>query len=159
MSKVVNDGKWAEAIVSKSMRYYANKHGGWLLRLADTSALQKYNKNIIAQEQPADYIFFNSQGKAYFIEVKSSMNKTSYYLNYIKPHQWEYGKKARELGINYYFVIVQKNRIKSLFFIVPFDELYTVYQNRKSIKWSELTKYKQNYYNQRIEIDPLLFND
>jgi len=125
---------------------------GFIYKLVDTHSLQGaknaasnsgksdvWNK-IIIPKVVSDFVCIND-GQHIFVECKSTMNKTSFALGNIKPHQTQFAIDIESAGGKYYFAIrKQESRNNECFLLTVNDiiRLKTANGGRKSIRWEQL---------------------
>ena len=86
-----------------------------------------------------DFIIFMPNGKVVVVEAKSTANKTSFGLDYIKPHQYttaiEIGKYCKDV----YYIILFRELGRIFFVKANYVEEFRQTETRKSIplKWFE----------------------
>ena len=95
--------------------------------------------NIIIPKVASDFICIDN-GQTMFVECKSTVNKTSFPVSNIKPHQLEFASKIEEAGGMYSFIIRHQVPRNSECFIVTLNDiirLKTANGGRKSIRWEQ----------------------
>jgi len=127
--------------ISKSLAEISKrKRGFFYFRLFDTRTFRQISERIYALKQPCDFIALY-QGKIYFLELKSSRNKTSFGYRYIKPHQFASLLKAEQAGARSYFLICNRHKprhykcyaVKASVLSKEFNR-----SERASIRWERL---------------------
>lgn len=86
-----------------------------------------------------DFIVFLPKGKVVVVEAKSTANKTSFGLDYIKPHQYTTAIEIGKYCKNVYYIILFRE-LGRIFFVKAKDvEEFRQNETRKSIplKWFE----------------------
>src|SRR6266487_3759302 len=111
--------------------------GTWVHRIPDTNLFKGYglcanceakltgpkqfHGNMMTQKQPSDWLAVRN-GKAYFIECKSTTNPISYNMKWIAEHQITDGLEIEKAGGTYYFVLCRrKPRDMDAWVLLPSD--------------------------------------
>lgn len=112
-------------------------------RVADTTSFRQISEKIYMLKQPCDYVVV-FKGKIYFLELKSSHNKTSFALKYIRSHQITSLLRAEKAGALSYFLINDRSRARHFmcYAIRPsYIDSYIKNSVQKSIKWDKLREH------------------
>lgn len=131
-----NTGKTAEQQVEDYFKSFGKQ--AHLYRFEDQADLVGRNngKIVKSDKKPADYLLTHL-GFTSYLEVKSSLSKTSFPLGNISDGQFAYALKISRAGGRYDFLI--KNERTGHWYLVPFSYVEALTeQGRKSTKWTEL---------------------
>lgn len=93
--------------------------------------------NFLIPKVPADYICIVG-GHTYFIELKSTSNKTSFPLGNIKDHQLKSAEEITMAGGIYYFIIQRHEARNFKAWAIEYPIFSTIVGDlggKKSIKW------------------------
>jgi len=148
-----NIGKLGESELNKSMKKVWRKYPHFFKRISDTNTYainfcpnckKTFNTGYIGQKELADFeLVF--EGGIYYIEVKTSKNKTSFPIRNIKEHQRYAYKSLKPYGAEHYFFIMNRyQRGNFKLYIIEsekFDNLISKIEvRRKSIPWGHIIK-------------------
>ena len=133
-------GKNFENEIRRSLK--SSRHIWWF-RIQDTNDINRFDKQAVAEKQPADF-FTVYRSRPIMLEAKTSRNLTSFPLYYgsgraIAKHQISAGLKLERMGgISLIVIRREEYRNKKCYAISPqqAQALYSDKNNKKSIKWS-----------------------
>jgi len=112
-------------------------------RISDTKSFRQISERMFMLKQPADFVTL-FKGSIYFMELKSSHNKTSFSLRYIKSHQLASLIKVEKAGGNGFFLINDRSRrgdFKCYAVRATYIAAYIASSTKKSITWKELNEH------------------
>ena len=120
----------------------------YCMRPNDTLAMRIQSPEAYGLRVPSDFFVLDKLGQVFFLECKSSRNKTSFRLDYIlnREHQLDSGKYIVSLNKNfkYYYLIndrsMRRNYRCYALYALSMELLLQACRRlgRKSIKWGEL---------------------
>jgi penicillin-binding protein-related factor A (putative recombinase) len=134
-SRINNTGKVSETLFEEAMVY----RGYVPFRLRDKADLHGLNKrNVAAFGQPSDYVVVGPKG-AFFAEVKSSNNKTSFSLACFTRSQLAAMASCSYNQVGKYYRIFVHNMLEDTWYEFTADEIISALKSGvKSIKWTGL---------------------
>ena len=118
-------------------------------RIYDTQAFMKVSPIAIALKQPSDFMAV-FKGRPWFIECKSSKNKTSYGFAYVKDHQVDELMEIANAGGNSFLLINNRSEKRNFkCYAIRVDKFKRLrdehlFFGRKSVKWNELARLSIN---------------
>lgn len=137
-----NTGKSSEEIFED---FFADRKDAYLERRTDLSDVRGLNPSIKGLKypaQPSDYIL-TFRGATWYVEVKSSSNKTSFPFSQFEKAQWNAMTRVTAAGGHYLVYIHNVNT--DVWYILTGKKILDLSSiGRKSVKWSDLDQAKFN---------------
>jgi len=136
-------GKYVERLIHRSLKAYIEKHRGYVHRFFDTKNYYAVHPNIIAPQQPSDFMVIFEKNIV-FIEVKSSMAQR-FPIKNIKSHQLAFAEILESVDKPYWFIIGHRKKkgARYSFYALRYSQLRKLIQKArneklKSISWSDI---------------------
>jgi len=135
-----NTGKDSEAFFERHIQSLGKE--AYLERRIDLAHVRGLNpgiKNLRFPPQPSDYIL-TLYKVTHYVEVKSSVNKTSFPFSQIEPEQRAAAKKVTAAGGSYIFFL--HALITNSWYCVPAKYILDLINEGKgSVKWEDLERF------------------
>jgi penicillin-binding protein-related factor A (putative recombinase) len=131
---MMNTGKGSE-------RFFEENVSGLVFRLRDKADLVGLNggKNVASFGNPSDFLVANKAG-VFFVEVKSTTNKTSFSLSCFTPAQKAAIYKLHKRGLGSLYRIYIHNLDINQWYLMTADSYMShLSTGKKSVKWKDLT--------------------
>lgn len=132
-----------EKMIIDRLNKYSKEDKAYGIKIPNEWIIKRYGMKISSASPKSkaflDFIIFLPQGKAMVLEAKSTANKTSFGLDYIKPHQYtmavEIGKYCKDV----YYIILFRELARVFLVKARYVEKFRQTETRKSIplKWFE----------------------
>jgi penicillin-binding protein-related factor A (putative recombinase) len=97
----------------------------------------KFPQEIILQKQPSDWLAVRN-GKAYFIECKSTRNTVSYNITWIAEHQISDALEIEKAGGIYYFVLCRRKPLDMDAWVLLPKDILDIKKNmttKAAVRW------------------------
>ena len=134
--------------IGKSLRSIENRREDFYsFKMFDTTSFRLVSEKIFSLKVPCDFIAM-FRGRTFFIECKSSKNKTSFPKKNIKEHQWTSMTNAEKAGAEAYFFINRRYKPREFACYVikasTLSHLFSMFPKRASVRWEFIEEYSRS---------------